>query len=167
MKALLAGGPYHGREVEIPDGQSYYLVAIAPPITTFFREAKPPRPPWHHPRARRLWDRTPELTYDAPTFHQVEYRKIAPHLFSFAGDALHPPVSASELMHYVYRALGEADPALRQMGHWEMGGEWYAAIRHALSHPGHHHPGDSLLGMTVRIHGSLGMPRIVENKVVV
>lgn len=177
MRALLAGGPYHGQEIEVADGQPIFVTATTPPITDLFASApKPPQPPWWKFRERKRWSKLPDPSVvTMPTFNQVQYRLLklgyGSCVYWYAGEALEPPSTETELMHYLLRVVRDADPRTRMNSHWEMGADWFYAIRSKLSipfvPPTGPQPGDMFMGLEVKVEPGAGAPRIVENKVVV
>jgi hypothetical protein len=162
-QAVLAGGPEHGRRLEIASSRPRYIhLETSGWMPAMFTQ--PPRPSvWRHPLAWRRWQKV--MARPVPDPQSCVYRHNGfladgTPVYWYGGPDTAPPASPEAVVRHLFTVLNEASPydRLPGRGHWEMGMEWYTAIRAAPTLS----PGpldDSLFGNPVKI--TFGSPRYV------
>jgi hypothetical protein len=168
---VLAGGPMHGRRLaEDPGDALTYLTAVSG-FTSIagLWATRPPRPSWwRHPLAWRRW-RPEAVPVPDTTAQQHLYRRNGTladgttAVFWWVGRDSDPPPDLDGIICVLAEVHRRALNEFVYGGWWEMGGDWYNAIRRVLAEsPGEPALGDRLLGREVRV--TVVSPRIVTKE---
>jgi hypothetical protein len=176
VQAVLAGGPEHGRRIEISRPYPRYinLETTEWGLRGLTAPPPPPRPRWWRDPLGWLRWQSPEpwLTRPIPGPLSCVYRHSGfldddSPVYWYGGPDITPPADPAEVMRHLLAKANEIPPWERMggRGHWEMGPEWYGAIRampqlaytEPPSEPAAYSP---LLGSPVKI--TFGSPRYVN-----
>ena len=170
MRIILAGGPMHGRRLDQVGEDSVCMTAVDSFASLTGILATPPARPsfWRGPLAWWRW-KPSEIAVPEATAQQHLYRwngvtRDGARIYWHVGRDDEPPAGSDAIIGVLAAAHRRAlNEHVGGDGWWEMSGDWYKAIRRALSaSPGEPALGDVLLGRQVRV--TLGSPRIVTKE---
>jgi hypothetical protein len=175
--AVLAGGPEHGRRIGVTRPYPLYirLETAAWGLMGFTRPEQPPRPRWwRSPLGWLRWQPWPDwppaslpVSSQSCAYRHNGFLADDTPVYWYGGPDIAPPSDPNEVMRHLLARLAEVPPWERHSGrgHWEMGMEWYAAIRavpaavQLAAMPMDPRDPAPLLGAPVKI--TFGSPRLV------
>lgn len=167
-RAVLAGGPRHGQRITVQPSGDYLAMPTAgpPPLVA----AQPKRPSWLHPVRRLRY--TPPPPPEPPKLTTLIYRPDGQlgdgtRIYWYRGTSEPPPPGTKAAWQQLVDAYEATSPRDRwnHRIHWEMGLDWYKAIRRTTDPDGDEdewepQEGDMVLGIPIIVHGPVGTPRL-------
>lgn len=164
MNVILAGGPEHGRRLDLGSDVKEYVTVAATPLPPI--SSADPRPSWWQPIRRLRWKLPPPPA--PPSLTQCSYRRDGeladgtPVYWFRPGLSTAPP-QEGELQSFLFDALYAVPPRDRQSAVWVMDPDWHRKVCHLAAEPD---PGDRppvpslLLGRPVRVTEDGGVPHL-------